>query len=171
MKAMTETVYVHVAVKSRPDTEANRGTMATPEPMPTRADPLQKNWGVVTIQVINFKPKGLRSLPPSISDSAGSEVACLFAHAFNRSEFAKNHRRWALVSREGSIVTLSSIDETDRPTDPSGFPPIVTGGLTVHESTNMADDLNRPRFEQARIPRLWSIAVRPFTAEGGLPTC
>lgn len=121
-----------------------------------------RDWGLVTIQVVDFKPRGLRSQPPSVTDSCGTDVALMFAIAFNQSHLAKQRRRWALVGSTGSVLTITDVDAETRPTDPTAFPPIVVSGLTMIEAIELAEAANRPRLEHAVIPRLWTIAVMPL---------
>ena len=125
-----------------------------------------KTWGVVTVSIVDFEPKSVTSVPPSMTDSAGPHVSAMFAHCLNRSEFYRSRRRWALLTGSGSVLTVNVVD--DRPNDPAAFPDCVQGDLTMKAANELAIELNRPRLKLARIPREWSIPVRKFTAEGGL---
>lgn len=151
--------FVHQAV-ARPDTAP--ATASTP-----LSDDGPRTWGLVTIEVIDFTPSGLKSRPPSITDGiAGHQVSQIFAIAFNRSDFARNKRRWALVNDVGTVVMLNSITDDERPLAPNAFPPFVKSGLTMHEAVNQANELNAPRLKLARVPRQWSIPVRPISEKG-----
>jgi hypothetical protein len=165
---MSVMVHVHTAVPSLLDKIVidARQFWSPDSPPVNREKP--RDWGLITIQVIDFIPSSVRSTPPSISDGCCGEVACMFAYAFNQSPWARERRRWAMVSNTGSIVTISAVNDADRPTDPAGFPPVVTTGFTAQEAILAAEEQNRPRFALARVPRLWTIAVMPISAEGSV---
>ena len=119
--------------------------------------------GVLTIiPDTKFSPTGIRSVPDVLIIGVTLEVSISFAVAYNQSKPAITKGRWALVSTTGKVVILCGVDASTRPTDPTAYPECVVTGLTHDQAVEMSDKQNRPRLEHARVPRFWSIPVRPL---------
>ena len=120
---------------------------------------------VVTITNEVFKPKNARSVPPSLTDGMGGELSVVFAREYNQSEHAQQKKRWACVTTSQVVLIICGIDTATRPSDPTAFPPCVTTGLTFDQANATAEQQNAPRFEHARIPRQWTIPLKPLSTD------
>lgn len=120
------------------------------------------DWGVITFDNSGgWKPKSERSVPPSICDQMGRQIASIFAIAFNQAAHAIAKNRWAVVTARGTVIILSGIPLTDRPLNPAALPKCAQSGLTFEQAEQAVNEANRERFRLATIPREWSVTVSP----------
>lgn len=116
--------------------------------------------GLVTINNLDWEPKSRLDVPPSPTMNLGMDIAAQFAIAYNQSDFARQKRRWCVVTNRGTCLILTGIPADQRPLNPCDFPPIVQQGLTFPEAEKAADEQNTERHRLARIPRNWTVALR-----------
>jgi len=131
-----------------------------------------RTYGVVEFENgTGWVPKKIDSTPPSVTCGMGTIVSVQLALAYNASEHAAAKGRWMLVTGNGETLILCGIKGDDRPSDPAAFPECIRAGLTRHESDDIRSQENELRFKLARVPRSWTVAVRPTdlsgTREGG----
>ena len=114
------------------------------------------------VEIINDKwePKNSRDLPPSPTQGMGMELSAQFCIAFNQSGFARQRRRWAVLTNRGTCLILTGIPAEQRPLNPCDFPPCVQQRLAYPEVEAIAEQRNADRYKLARIPRNWTVALR-----------
>ena len=95
----------------------------------------------------------------------GGELSVVFAREYNQSEHSQQKKRWAVVTTSRVVLIICGIDPATRPSDPTAFPPYVTTGLTFDQANATAEQQNAPRFEHARIPRQWTIPLKPLSTD------
>lgn len=120
-------------------------------------------WGLLTVPNRNgWKPKNERSQPPgSLLMVAPAEIVTEFALAYNRSQYAREHRRWAVVSGDGALLILVDIPAADRPDDPGAFPE-GTRIVSAYQAKDLAAAENAERYRLASVPREWTVVLRPL---------
>ena len=125
-------------------------------------------FGVVEIENSSWIPRKRDSAPPSCTSGMGTAISMTLARAYNVSEHAVLHNRWMLVTMAGECLILAGI--TERPSDPAAFPKCVRTGLRKSEAMQIRDEENEQRHLLARVPRSWTIAVRPMVSLADHPT-
>lgn len=122
-------------------------------------------WGLLTIpNRSGWNPKNERSQPPtSLAMIAPAEIVTEFALAYNRSNYARETRRWAVVSGDGAMLILVDIPAQERPTDPAAFPR-GTRLVSAHQAKDLAAVENADRHRLAIIPREWTVVLRPLVS-------
>lgn len=116
-------------------------------------------WGLLTIPNVGWQPRNIRSQPPAIVQHLPGEILIAMAILYNGSDHAKLRRRWAVVTTHG-LMLIHDIPEDQRPNDPAAFPPgtrLIDGKA---EDTAIVE--NTPRHDLARVPREWTIPLRPL---------
>jgi hypothetical protein len=99
--------------------------------------------------------------PPGELGNTPTIIAVEFAVIFNRSEWGRQKRQWAVVTENGGLLRIKNIDPAERPSDPTAFPPgarICCG----QEAAELATEENRERHRLAAVPREWTVAIRPL---------
>lgn len=118
-------------------------------------------YGLLTVDNLHdWKPSKLGSQPPSCMPSGTSNLLIDLCLLHNASEYAKVKERWAVLMTSGGVLLLPCPADR-RPTDPAAFPP---GVRLAPQSLvqQFAAEENGPRFELAKIPRRWTLALRPL---------
>ena len=148
---------VDYIAKTDPRTSKKKGPFVAMDPPAWHSLPI---CGLVTIAVDQWEPKSRLDVPPSPMNAMGMELAAQFAIAFNQSIFARQRRRWCVVTNRGTCLMLTGIPIDQRPLNPCDFPPCVQQGMTYPEAELIADEQNTERFKVARIPRNWTVSLR-----------
>lgn len=148
---------VDYIAKTDPKSGKKKGPFVAMEQPAWHALPI---CGLVTITVDKWEPKSRLDVPPSPTTSMGMELSAQFAIAFNQSEFARQRRRWCVVTNRGTCLMLTGIPAEHRPLNPCDFPPCVEQRLTYPEAELIAETQNTERHRLARIPRNWTVALR-----------
>lgn len=131
--------------------------LTTGNPQLWREQPI---CGVVTINNQDWRPNGVRSVPPSLVNGLGMTLAAKWVMLFNASPTARRRRHWAVLTTRATVLILTGIKLQDRPVNVCDFPACSVGGLLPAQAEQMATDANSPRHEVAQIPRFWTVAIR-----------
>jgi hypothetical protein len=148
---------VDYIAKTDPKSNKKKGPFVAMDPPAWHSLPI---CGLVTIAVDKWEPKSRLDVPPSPTTQMGMELAAQFAIAFNQSNFARQRRRWCVVTNRGTCLMLTGIPIDQRPLNPCDFPPCVQQGMTYPDVELIADEQNTERFKVARIPRNWTVSLR-----------
>lgn len=139
-------------------------THCPPEGLESRQQKLaaERLRALITIDChAGFKPQSARSQPEgTIGTNLSKEVALEFAITYNESAHSIRKSRWAVVTTGGALLLLP-IDPEHRPPSPWMFHPAARElPDSDHESAQeLAAVENAPRFEQAQIPRNWTVPL------------
>jgi len=114
----------------------------------------------------DYKPKASDSIPCEALATMPADLVCRFAAMYNADRSAKNNRRWACVGISGPMFFLG-MSAIDRPTDPEAYPPGCQTGLTYEEAIAAMIAANEARLKVARVPRRWTVALRPLNIMEG----
>ncbi|MBX3448104.1 MAG: hypothetical protein KF777_01020 [Planctomycetaceae bacterium] len=118
-------------------------------------------YGLLTVDNLNdWKPSKISSQPPSCMPVGTSNLLVDHCLLHNASEYAKVKERRAVLLISGAVLLLPC--RADQwPSDPAAFPP---GTRLAPQSLvlQFAAEENGPRFELAKIPRRWTLALRPL---------
>lgn len=126
-------------------------------------------FAVIELQVQgDFKPANSDTVPSEGLSGMPADLVCRFAAMYNAHHHARQNRRWACVGVSGQMFFLYGVEMIDRPEDPAAYPREATTGLTYEEAIALQVKANDERLKVARVPRQWTIALRPLTPEGML---
>lgn len=118
--------------------------------------------GLITIDCNGgFRPQSHRSEPEgAVGLNFSKELAMEFALTFNESAYAARKNKWAVVTTHGALLLLPC-DAEQRPPSPWMFHPAARElPDSDHESAQeLAAVENAPRFEQAQVPRFWTVPL------------
>lgn len=118
--------------------------------------------GLITIDCHGgFRPQSARSQPEgSIGTSLSKEVALEFALTYNETPHSLRRSKWAVVTTSGALLLLP-VDPEHRPPAPWMLHPAARElADSDHETAQeLAAAENAPRFEQAQIPRNWTVPL------------
>lgn len=115
----------------------------------------------------NFRPKNVDTVPSDGYNGVPHELSCRFAAMYNADWHSIKNNTWACVAIHGQTIFLRCIYPIDRPNLPDDFPPGTRTGLTYEEALELQASENLKRLKLARVPRNWTIALRPLVMPKG----
>lgn len=121
----------------------------------------------IPIESPDWKPRNFTSVPPAQLGTVDVGLQAEFVLSFNRSEFARSHKRWALLLLDGGVLFLNNVTAERRPNDPTAFPSDAEGVSCPQAARKLASDRNAEIYRCARVPRFWHVPVRHVGCELG----